>query len=79
MVDAFLQGDVQKALQWHLLLMPVFKGMFIATNPVPVKYLLNKVGFKAGGYRLPIVGPSAAEQELLNRLMEAIRALPQNL
>ncbi|NLI92169.1 MAG: 4-hydroxy-tetrahydrodipicolinate synthase [Peptococcaceae bacterium] len=77
MIEAFLQGDIHKALQWHLLLLPVFKGMFIATNPVPVKYLLNEIGLNAGGYRLPIVGPTASEQAFLKELLSSIQSLPE--
>ncbi|RNC28059.1 MAG: 4-hydroxy-tetrahydrodipicolinate synthase [Candidatus Dichloromethanomonas elyunquensis] len=79
MIDAFLQGDIKKALQWHLLLLPIFKGMFITTNPVPVKYLLNELGFQAGAYRLPIVDPSPSEQAFLKNLLGSIQALPETI
>lgn len=79
MVDAFKSGDTEKALRWHLLLFPIFKGVFVATNPVPVKFLLNELGLNAGGYRLPIVGPTPAEQTFLRDLMVSIRALPEDV
>ena len=28
--------------------------MSVSTNPVPVKHAMNKVGFNAGGVRLPL-------------------------
>ena len=77
MIDAFQIGDIKKALEWHLLLYPIFKGMFVATNPVPVKYLLNEIGLKVGGYRLPIVGPSIPEQAFLKDLLVKIKELPE--
>lgn len=76
MIDAYQAGDTKKALRWHLLLFPIFKGMFVATNPVPVKFLLNQIGLNAGGYRLPIVGPSQTEQTFLKDLLKSILALP---
>lgn len=79
MVQAFKSGDTEKALQWHLLLYPIFKGMFIASNPVPVKYLVNEIGIQAGGYRLPIAGPTPEEQAVLRELMATIRALPEDV
>lgn len=79
MVSAFQAGDTEKAMRWHLLLFPVFKGLFVATNPAPVKYLLNISGIKAGGYRLPIVGPSSSEKEFLNKLLADIQALPEDI
>jgi 4-hydroxy-tetrahydrodipicolinate synthase len=79
MIDAFKEGDMARALKWHLLLFPIFKGMFIATNPVPVKFLLNEIGLDTGGYRLPIVGPTVAEQEFLEKLVASIRVLPNDV
>jgi len=79
MINAFVGGDTEKALQWHLRLFPIFRGMFIATNPVGVKYLLNEMGFEAGGYRLPIVGPSTSEKVFLKEIMESVRQLPEKL
>lgn len=79
MVAAFKAGDISKALAWQLLLYPIFKGMFVATNPVPVKYLLNKAGVNVGGYRLPIVGPTPSEQAFLDELYTKILDLPESI
>ena len=37
-------------------LLPLFKALFTAPNPVPVKYALQKIGVDTGGVRLPLVG-----------------------
>lgn len=79
MIDAWKSGDTDTALKWHLLLFPVFKGMFVATNPVPVKFLLNEMGMNVGGYRLPIVGPTANEKSLLRDLLLKIRNFPEEV
>ncbi len=79
MVDAFLNGEIEKALKWHLLLFPIFRGLFITSNPVPVKFLLNEIGFKAGGYRLPLVGPTQSEQTFLKELFVNIQKLPAKI
>lgn len=79
MVKAFKAGNIDQALQWHLLLFPIFRGMFVATNPVPVKYLLNEIGLNVGDYRLPITGPSAEEKTFLKDLLEKIRNLPEDI
>lgn len=79
MIKAFQDGDIKKALKWHLLLLPIFKGMFVATNPVPVKYLLNAAGLNVGGYRLPIVAPTPAEQDFLKELLKKIQSLPEEV
>jgi 4-hydroxy-tetrahydrodipicolinate synthase len=61
MVDSYLAGDVNKACELHLKLFPLFKVLFITTNPVPVKKALELIGIKAGPPRLPLV--RATEQE----------------
>ena len=47
MVEAFLAG-VQEATSIHLELLPIFKMMFITTNPVPVKRSLEYMGLRQG-------------------------------
>lgn len=79
MVDAFKAGNIDQALKWHLLLFPIFRGMFIATNPVPVKYLLNEIGLNVGDYRLPITGPSSEEKTFLKDLLKKIQELPKDI
>lgn len=79
MVTAWQAGDTATALKWHLKLYPVFKGMFVATNPIPVKYLLNEAGIKVGEYRLPLVGPSESEKEMLRKVLGLINNLPEEV
>ena len=79
MIEAFLAGDLERALKWHLLLFPIFKAMFVTTNPVPVKYLIKEIGLRAGGYRLPIVDPSPDEIVFLQDLLKKIQQLPQEV
>lgn len=55
MIKAFFAGDHQKAAEIHLKLHPVFKAMFVTTNPVPIKAAVNLLGINAGGVRLPLV------------------------
>ena len=62
MIDAYLKGDNDRARKIHLGLLPVIKAlMTIAANPVPIKSVLNAMGFSAGPFRLPLV-PLTDEQ-----------------
>jgi 4-hydroxy-tetrahydrodipicolinate synthase len=70
MVDAWFSGDTQTALKWHLKLSPMFKGVFVTTNPVPVKYLLKYAGIQAGGVRLPLVNATKEEEAFLDDLYD---------
>jgi 4-hydroxy-tetrahydrodipicolinate synthase len=47
----------------HRRLLPVFKSMFITTNPIPVKASLSLVGIDAGPVRPPLVDITPAEME----------------
>lgn len=54
MIRAFETGQTAEAAAMHRLLIPVFKALFSAPNPVPVKYALEKIGVQTGGVRLPL-------------------------
>ena len=55
MMGYTLEGDVEAAGAEHLRLLDIFKGLFIVSNPIPVKYGLNRSGFRVGEPRLPLV------------------------
>ena len=53
MVQAALNNDFKTAAKIHFELLPLFKGAFIETNPIPIKAAMNICGMAAGGCRLP--------------------------
>jgi 4-hydroxy-tetrahydrodipicolinate synthase len=73
MIDAWFAGDTARATQWHLDLFPIFKGIFITTNPVPIKALVNMGELKVGGVRLPLVEATPEEIKFLKDLMDDFR------
>ena len=75
MVRAFAASDARKALQIHQKLYPLFKDLFIETNPVPVKAALAMLGIGAEEYRLPLVRMSAANRATLKAAMKAAEIL----
>jgi len=71
LIDAYIAGDNDTARQIHLGLLPVIKTlMTTAANPVPIKSVLNAMGFSAGPFRLPLV-PLTNDQ--LKSVLETIR------
>lgn len=60
MMSLLLEGDVEAAAAEHLRLLPIFNALFFITNPIPVRYAMNRSGFDVGPARLPMV-PDAAE------------------
>jgi 4-hydroxy-tetrahydrodipicolinate synthase len=72
MIEAFTKGDNEAARKIHLGLVPVIKTlMTTAANPVPIKSVLNSMGFSAGPFRLPLV-PLTKDQ--LEAVMVTVRA-----
>jgi 4-hydroxy-tetrahydrodipicolinate synthase len=72
MVRAFEQGEVAQALQLHLRLLPLFKVLFITTNPVPLKAALNMSGISVGKPRLPLVEATAKEKEQIQAVLNEL-------
>jgi 4-hydroxy-tetrahydrodipicolinate synthase len=54
MIRAFESGQNQTATKLHLELLPLFKGLFFAPNPMPIKAALKLLGWEVGGLRLPM-------------------------
>ncbi|MFF9899696.1 4-hydroxy-tetrahydrodipicolinate synthase [Streptomyces longispororuber] len=61
MLEAYLNGDVQKATEIHQKLLPVFTGMFRTQGVITTKAALTLQGRPAGPLRLPLVELSAEE------------------
>lgn len=57
MIKKFLDGDIAGSAKIHRDLLPLVNALFVVSNPIPVKYAVNQVGFNVGGCRLPLVGP----------------------
>ena len=71
MVTAFASGKTQAALKLHQQWYPLFKDLFIETNPCPVKAALALMGQIDEEFRLPLVPISAKSRETLRKTMKA--------
>lgn len=70
MINAYASGNVTLAAKIHRELFPLIKGMFITTNPVPVKAALNLRGMNVGAPRLPLVEATAEEKEKISQVLQ---------
>jgi len=68
-VEYFLNGNVQKAKELQLRLLPIIKALFIEVNPIPVKEAMNLMGFEVGIPRLPLVSMSEKNKEILKKAL----------
>ncbi|OMP68653.1 4-hydroxy-tetrahydrodipicolinate synthase [Domibacillus epiphyticus] len=69
MIDSFFEGDVQTAAVIHQKLLPLFRGLFAAPNPVPVKTALQIKGLDVGSVRLPLIPLTEDERTTLSTLL----------
>ena len=71
MCAAALAGDSAKAIALNNRLLPLHKRLFVESNPIPVKWALQRMGRIAEGIRLPLTPLAEAHHETV---AEALRA-----
>jgi 4-hydroxy-tetrahydrodipicolinate synthase len=69
MFDAFCEGDFETALDLHYELSPLFRSMFIDTNPIPVKKAVELRGMAGGPVRLPLDELDGKKTEQLREVL----------
>ena len=77
-LQLFAAGKSSAALKIHQRYYPLFKDLFLETNPVPIKAALAMAGQIQEEYRLPLVPMSARNRESLNRTLEACGVLKKS-
>src|SRR5437899_4422926 len=71
MVQAFDQGRIPEAQQWHRRLFPLCRDLLgVATNPIPIKTAMKLLGRGTGELRLPLCPLDAAAEV---RIRQALR------
>jgi len=70
--EAAGKGDWKKALTLHYVLSPLFRAMFIDTNPIPVKKAVELMGMAGGPVRLPLDNLDDKKTQELKKVLAAI-------
>lgn len=70
MITSYFEGNVEQAKKRHWELFPLFKALFITTNPIMVKEALKIMGFDAGPLRPPLVSASDEQSSKLRDVMK---------
>lgn len=76
MCEAYCRGEVAEAARLHLRLYPLFKALFIAPNPTPLKAAMAMAGFGVGGVRLPLTPVTEGESEAIARILRGLGLFP---
>ncbi|MES2307775.1 MAG: 4-hydroxy-tetrahydrodipicolinate synthase [Verrucomicrobiota bacterium] len=74
MMLAFQSGKIAEAEKMHRKLYPVFKDIFIETNPAPIKAAMARLGLLDPEVRLPLVPIQPANQEKVFKAFDSISA-----
>jgi 4-hydroxy-tetrahydrodipicolinate synthase len=70
MCAAALGGELSKARECNNRLLALHRDLFVEANPIPVKWLLNRMGKIQSGIRLPMTALSEQHHEKLARAMQ---------
>lgn len=68
--DSFFNGDVERAKDLQLELIPLINSLFSEVNPIPVKAAMAHMGFCENYLRLPLVKMSEEKEKVLVSLMK---------
>ena len=71
MIEAYLAGDVARALELHQQLLPIYTGVFATQGAILVKAGLGLQGRQVGGLRSPLLAATPDETEALARSLAA--------
>ena len=70
MIDSAISGRMDEAARIHHRLLPLIDALFIVSNPVPVKYALNHIGFYVGKPRLPLTEPDEKSAAIIRDILK---------
>jgi 4-hydroxy-tetrahydrodipicolinate synthase len=70
MVDALLGGDWERGRELHYELLPLFRALFVETNPIPVKTAASLLGLCSDEMRLPMIPLAGDNLAHLQRVMD---------
>ena len=70
MVNALLEGDWERGRELHYELLPLFRALFVKTNPIPVKTAASILGLCSDEMRLPMIPLQGENLDTLRRVME---------
>lgn len=72
MIHNYKAGQVLAASNMHKILYPLFKKIFIAPNPTPIKALLSKLGILENNVRRPLVELGEQERQELLEVLNSV-------
>lgn len=75
MADSALDGEKDVCLTIQEQLMPLHRLMFVESNPIPVKWALQRMGLMDGALRLPLTSLTEANQAQLEDVLQSLHLI----
>jgi 4-hydroxy-tetrahydrodipicolinate synthase len=75
MCEAYLSGRADEAEKINARLAPLFKVLFITSNPTPVKAALSMIGQPVGGLRLPLIEANESEKAQIRKVLKDLKII----
>ena len=72
MVNSAMAGDVMTAREIHERLLPLFSALFCESNPIPIQYVMGRMGYGNGIPRLPLTELSDKGRATLEPVLEKL-------
>jgi len=72
MIESFQSGEVSSALIIHERLQPLFKALFMTTNPIPIKAALDLSGWNVGNPRSPLSPLTSDMKKQLSFILKSL-------
>jgi len=73
LVNLALTQDYEGARALHYRMLPLFRAIFVQTNPIPIKAMMAVKGMIEEVYRLPLTGLSSADRESVKRALDQVK------
>lgn len=75
MCDSAMDGDRAACLRLHEQLMPLHEVMFVETNPIPVKWAMQRMGLIDGDIRLPLTRLSDTHHAVIESVLKSLELI----
>ncbi len=73
LTDALLKSDLASARNYQNQYLGMMNALFAETNPMPLKYVMSKLGFCENILRLPLIPVSKKTEKLLDDIMGILK------
>ena len=72
MVNSAMSMDIATAREIHERLLPLFSALFCESNPIPIQYVMGRMGYGNGIPRLPLTELSPKGKAIIDPVLEEL-------